>query len=312
MAKPPVTRARLKGMIIAGILIMTPSFAYATYPVFDATSFVKLTEQFNSLQKQLDQLMEQTQILGKISKAAQDQINAIGKMGKITMPIVNMAKMVQAINKDARCLLPDLSRLLPSIDLDDLDWESICARRAFYQEMLWFDPNDPESWKFNEGTAPEDWSSPDGGSWGGAGNGPDWKNPDSSPEADFAFRRARDLARLQVLARQNAVVKDAINTGLSQSDQIIDQVDENQQTADELEAEADAAEDLKALMLVLIKAILHQDRQEIQSQQQRAQLIRIQAATLLKLMPPEATLEEALGGVDLGEEGTTAGNGGSE
>ena len=64
-------------------------------------------------------------------------------------------------------------------------------------------------------------------------------------------------------------------------------------------------------MLVLIKAILHQDRQEIQSQQQRAQLIRIQAATLLKLMPPEATIEEALGGVDLGEE-ETAENGGNQ
>ena len=172
----------LKTLLLAGVLICSPVAAFATYPVFDATSFSKLIEQFNSLQKQLDQLMEQTEILGKISKAAQDQINAIGKVGKITMPIANLAKLGLAVSKDARCLLPDLSGLMPGINLDELDWQSICARRRFYQDTLWFDPNDPDSWTFNEGTGPEDWANPDGGSWGGSGNGGDWKNPDSAEE----------------------------------------------------------------------------------------------------------------------------------
>ena len=59
MAKPSLTRSRLQSLVVAGTLIFAPSVALATYPVFDATSFAKLTEQFNSLQKQLDQLMEQ-------------------------------------------------------------------------------------------------------------------------------------------------------------------------------------------------------------------------------------------------------------
>ncbi|PKR56585.1 MULTISPECIES: hypothetical protein [Thalassospira] len=307
--KPSGKFRRHIGALVIGVLVLLPTTATATYPVFDATSFTKLIEQFNSLQKQLDQLMKQTEILGKVSKAVQDQVDTIGKLGNITMPIVNMARLAQAINKDARCLLPDLSGLMPGLNLDELDWESICSRRRFYQEMLWFDPNDPDSWKFEDGTAPEDWSYPEGGSWGGDNAG-DWKNPDGSPAAERAHRIARDLARKQVLQRQNVIVKDAINTGFSQSDQIIDQVEANQLTADEIEAEADAADTLKKLVAVLIKVMLHQDRQAVQSQQQRAQLIRIQAATLMKLMPPEATLDEALDGIEVsdGSEDDSAGD----
>ncbi|MDP2699937.1 hypothetical protein [Thalassospira sp.] len=309
MDKPHLKRRGLKTLLLAGALILSPVAAFATYPVFDATSFVKLTEQFNSLQKQLDQMMKQTEILGKMSKLAQDQIDSIGKLGNITMPIVNLAKLGMAVSKDARCLLPDLSGLMPGINLDELDWESICARRSFYQEMLWFDPNDPDSWKFDDGSAPEDWSFPEGGNWGANINAGDWKNPDASPEAEIAYKIARDRAREQVLHRQNVIVKDAINTGLSQSDQIIDQVEVNEQTVQELEAEADASEDVKELLAVQNKILLHQNRQQVQAQQQRAQLIRIQAATLMKLMPPEATLDEALGKIDAPGGSNSAGGG---
>ena len=295
MAKPPLTRSHLQSLVVAVTLIFVPSVALATYPVFDATSFAKLTEQFNSLQKQLDQLMEQTEILGKLSRTAQDQVNAIGKMGRVTMPIVNLARLAQQISKDARCLLPDLSGLMPGLSLDELDWESICARRAFYREALWFDPNDPDSWTFDEGNGPEDWSVPDGGSWSGSGPA-DWKNPDASPEANRAYIRARDTAREQVIQRQNAVVFEAINTGLAQSDQVIAQVEDNQKTADELEAQAEAAEDVNERIATMNKILLHQSRQQTAIQQQNAQLLRIQAAMLMKFMPQHATWDEAMSG----------------
>lgn len=290
-----MTKSRIQVAIVAGVMILTPTVALATYPVFDATSFAKLTEQFNSLQKQLDQLMEQTEILGKLSRTAQEQVNAIGKMGRVTLPIVNLARLAQQITKDARCLLPDLSGLMPSLSLDELDWESICARRAFYREALWFDPNDPDSWTFEEGNGPEDWSVPDGGSWGGSGPA-DWKNPDASPEANWAYMRAHDLAREQVIQRQNAVVFEAINTGLAQSDQVIAQVEDNQKTADELEAQAEAAEDVNERIATMNKILLHQSRQQTAIQQQNAQLLRIQAAMLMKFMPPKATWDEAMSG----------------
>ncbi len=99
MAKPPLTRSHLQSLVVAVTLILVPSVALATYPVFDATSFAKLIEQFNSLQKQLDQLMEQTEILGKLSRTAQDQVNAIGKIGRGTMRIVNLARLAQTLSK---------------------------------------------------------------------------------------------------------------------------------------------------------------------------------------------------------------------
>ncbi len=295
MGKPSVIKRRLRVLGIAGAIMVVPSVALATYPVFDATSFAKLTEQFNQLTKQLDELMEQTEILGKISNGMQDQINAIGKMGRVTMPIVNLARLSQQITKDARCLLPDLSGLMPDIDFDSVDWESICARRAFYKEMLWFDPEDPDSWQVPEDALPEDWSYPDGGNWGG-GSGGDWKNPDASSSSQRAYALMRDLAREQVLKRQNSVVSEAINTGLAQSDQIVDQVESNQDTADELEANADAAEKINEHLAAMNKILLHQDRQMTAVQQQNAQMLRIQAAMLMKLMPPDASWEQAMSG----------------
>lgn len=291
MGKPSVIKRRLRVLVIASAIMSVPSVALATYPVFDATSFAKLTEQFNQLTKQLDELMEQTEILGKISTGMQDQINAIGKMGRVTMPIVNLARLSQQITKDARCLLPDLRGLMPDIDFDSVDWESICARRAFYKEMLWFDPEDPDSWQVPEDALPEDWSYPDGGNWGGD-SGADWSNPDSS----FALMELRDIAREQVLKRQNAVVSEAINTGLAQSDQIVDQVESNQDTADELEANADAAEKINEHLAAMNKILLHQDRQMTAMQQQNAQMLRIQAAMLMKLMPADASWEQAMSG----------------
>jgi hypothetical protein len=106
----------------------------------------------------------------------------------------------------------------------------------------------------------------------------------------------RDLAREQVLKRQNSVVSEAINTGLAQSDQIVDQVESNQDTADELEANADAAEKINEHLAAMNKILLHQDRQMTAVQQQNAQMLRIQAAMLMKLMPPDASWEQAMSG----------------
>ena len=81
--KPSGKFRRHIGALVIGVLVLLPTTATATYPVFDATSFTKLIEQFNSLQKQLDQLMKQTEILGKVSKAVQDQVDTIPIAGSL-------------------------------------------------------------------------------------------------------------------------------------------------------------------------------------------------------------------------------------
>jgi hypothetical protein len=288
-----MNRKHLRIMAVAGLLTVASLPASATYPVFDATSFVKITEQFNKLQQQFDELMKQTEILGKISKTAQDQINAIGKLGQVAVPILNLAKLGQQINRDISCLLPDFSKLMPGINLDDVDWKSICARRFFYNSTLWFDPKDPESWKFGEEGSPDDWAMPEGGSWGGGsgsgpggdGDAPNWKNPDSPAEQRLYFA-ARAAARKATEERRAKMAREAVNTGLAQADRTSTELAEiNQDIIEELESQGEQASDLKTFIATLLKATLHQSRLQVQQQQQMAQLIRIQSNMLLQFRP---------------------------
>ncbi|AUG51509.1 hypothetical protein [Thalassospira marina] len=280
-----MNRKHLRILAVAGLLTLTSLPASATYPVFDATSFAKITEQFNKLQQQFDELMKQTDILGKISKTAQDQINAIGKLGQVAVPVLNLAKLGQQINRDISCLLPDFSKLMPGVNLDDVDWKSICARRFFYNSTLWFDPRDPDSWKFGEEGSPDDWAMPEGGSWGGEGNEPNWKNPDSPAEQRLYFA-ARSAARKATEERRAQMAREAINTGLAQADRTSTELAEiNQDIIEELESQSDQAIDVKTLLATLLKASLHQSRIQVQQQQQMAQLIRIQSNMLLQFRP---------------------------
>lgn len=290
-------KRRVRILALAGAFSLVAVPALATYPVFDSTSFGKLIEQVNALQKQFEELVKQTEFLGEISKTAQDQINAIGKLGNVTLPLVNMAKLGQQISKDATCLLPDFSKLMPGINLDDLDWQSICARRVFYDTTLWFDPNDPDSWTFGEGGGPEDWSNPDGGVWGTGNGSGDWKNPDDPAEQRLYFA-ARAAALQATKERRSKLAQEAIATGLSQSDRMAgEQTELNQKLLEELEAEADAALDLKELLRALIGLVQHQSQMEVQTQQQMAQLIRIQSSMLLEFRPAtEGPVEADEGG----------------
>ncbi len=280
-----MNRKYLRIIAVAGLLSMTSLPAFATYPVFDATSFAKITEQFNKLQQQFDELMKQTEILGKISKTAQDQINAIGKLGQVAVPVLNLAKLGQQINRDISCLLPDFSKLMPGVNLDDVDWKSICARRFFYNSTLWFDPKDPDSWKFGEEGSPDDWAMPEGGSWGGEGNEPNWKNPDSPAEQRLYFA-ARAAARKATEARRAKMAREAVNTGLAQADRTSTELAEiNQDIIEELESQSEQAADVKTLLATLLKAFLHQSRIQVQQQQQMAQLVRIQSNMLMQFRP---------------------------
>ena len=275
----------IQAIAIAGCISVAAAPALATYPVHDSAAFGKLIDQFNKLQEQFDEMMKQTEFLSELSKKAQDQINAIGKLGQVVMPIVNLPKLVQQINKDVNCLLPDFSRLMPGVSLDEIDWQSLCARRVFYETSLWFDPEDPDSWVFGEEGGPEDWSNPDGGTWGGAGNGGDWKNPDTPAEQRMYFA-AKAAARQAVQERRAKLAMEAVNTGLAQSDRnSTEQAELNQQIIDEIEAQAEREVDLKDLLAALLKAMSHQSRMQVQQQQQMAQLIRIQANMLLQFRP---------------------------
>ena len=134
---------RLRTVALAfGIVLATPAIAYATYPVIDVSAIAKLGEQLSKMQKQIDQLKQHTEWLTKLSAQAQGTIDAIGAAGQIALPVLNMQKLTNRIMRDIQCLTPDLSGLMPGINLDDLDFFSICEGRSIYRKSLWFDPKE--------------------------------------------------------------------------------------------------------------------------------------------------------------------------
>lgn len=93
----------------------------------------KLTEQLTEMTKQLKEFK-------KISTAAQDQINAVGKVGQISIPTLNSARLGAQIMQDAQCLAPDFSKLMPNVQFEDLNWNSVCQAIPAYKQALWLNP----------------------------------------------------------------------------------------------------------------------------------------------------------------------------
>ena len=271
---------RLRSIALAfGIVLATPVIAYANYPVVDISAIAKLGEQLSKMQKQIDQLKQHTEWLTKLSAQAQGTIDAIGAAGQIALPILNMQKLTNRIMRDIQCLTPDLSGLMPGLNLDDLDFFSICEGRSIYRKSLWFDPKDPSTWTFPEGSEFEGTNS---GSGSGSGI---WADPDHP--VNKAKWQAQQQARAMVEARREELAKDAVTTGLAQSDLTVQSTEEIQQAIEELEAATNGAADMKRLLMAIAKWMAMSNRQQVQQQQLMAQLVKIQSTMLLQYLPPQ-------------------------
>src|SRR3546814_15049883 len=80
----------------------------------------KLVNQIKKLQDQLTELQKANGLLN-------DQLNALGRAGQISVPMVNMDRLASRLRQDAQCLAPDLQKLMPDVESDDATFGSICA-----------------------------------------------------------------------------------------------------------------------------------------------------------------------------------------
>lgn len=113
-------------------LLPFASPSYGIQSVVDARAIAKAGEQINQLKKQIGELQ-------KMKKGLQDQLSAIGKMGQINLPIMNLAKLGQSIAKTVQCSLlnkDDLMRMMPSLSFEDIDIGSVCQGRQIYGNIL--------------------------------------------------------------------------------------------------------------------------------------------------------------------------------
>ena len=146
-------------------------------------------------------------------------------------------------------------------------------------ESLWFDPKDPSTWTFPEGSEFEGTNS---GSGSGSGI---WADPDHP--VNKAKWQAQQQARAMVEARREELAKDAVTTGLAQSDLTVQSTEEIQQAIEELEAATNGAADMKRLLMAIAKWMAMSNRQQVQQQQLMAQLVKIQSTMLLQYLPPQ-------------------------
>ena len=112
------------------LLLAMPS--QAAMSVFDSQAITKAAEQINQLKKQIGELQ-------KMKQELQDQLSAIGKMGQITVPLTNLAKLGQSITKTVQCSLlneDDLVRMMPSLNFENFDIGSVCQGRQVYGNIL--------------------------------------------------------------------------------------------------------------------------------------------------------------------------------
>src|SRR3546814_17745830 len=90
----------------------------------------KLVNQIKKLQDQLTELQKANGLLN-------DQLNALGRAGQISVPMVNMDRLASRLRQDAQCLAPDLQKLIPDVEYDDATLGSICAAGAAYRKSIW-------------------------------------------------------------------------------------------------------------------------------------------------------------------------------
>lgn len=270
MGRPPLKQRLRAAALTLSLVVGVPSIAYSAMAVVDTGAIAQLAQQMNKLQEQVDQLRQQTEWLDTLSTQVQDQINAIGEMGQLTLPTLNLQKLTGQVMRDAQCLKPDFEKLMPGLSADELNFDSICGGSQAYQKALWFDPNDPESW-------------PEGSAW----------EEDGTSEEKWANRAA---ARAVIEARRRAVTKDAASKGMAQADKAAtDTAELNQKASEELEAATRAAQTQQDRLAVVAQGQVLTNRQLVQQNQLLAQLLKVQSTMLMEMSlsaTDRAALEE--------------------
>lgn len=247
-------------MKIAAVAVLvavgTSTAAHATYPVIDVASIAKLAEQMGQLKKQFEELQKQTEVITDVKKEVQDQLDAIGRMGQLSIPSLNLDTLTQDVLRNVQCLKPDLSGLMPSLSTEDLRFGTICQGRDIYKTALWLDPE---------------------------------------AVAKTITWEEKATARKAVEARREALIKEISSSGLAQGDLAAgQQAETNQRATEELEQAASAAETQNDRLAVIAQSGILTNRQLVQQNQLLAQLVKTQSAMLMAMTVPvqAATLEE--------------------
>ena len=228
---------KFKNVLLLSLVILIAATTVGRAVVFDTVPIVaKLVEQLSEMTKQLD-------VAKKISTATQDGIDAIGKVGQIRLPVLNLAKLTSQINQDLVCLKPDFSKLLPNISTyDALNWNSICESSASYKKALWLDPKSFSKLSLD----------------------------------------AQTRAVNTVETRRESILSDAAEKGLAQADMTTKKVKITNRAIDDVETAAKSAENQNERLAAIAQAQIVTARAIAQQTLILAQMLKIQSAIAIK------------------------------
>jgi DNA repair exonuclease SbcCD ATPase subunit len=247
-----MAKSSLKTTVVAGILLIAmPHHAHAAWPVTDATAIAKATEQLNAMKEQLDKLNE-------MKEQVDEQIKAIGKYGKIALPIINAAKMGNQLKKDMQCLMPDWKELIPELKLEEQMF-SICDRSQFYRDNLWVDP-------VKVGGEP-------------VVDGSGWSDPNAPKKTDW---QAINKARNKVKNFRQGIIFDATSKGLAQGDQANETVEQTAGAIEDLQAALDSATDQNSRLAAIGQGQVVVATAQNQTNQLLAQLLKVMSAFVME------------------------------
>ena len=238
MAQQNIGRKSGFGLLLAfALMSAAPPSANGAMAVFDSAALTKLAEQVTNLTKQLEELKAVNDFL-------QDQLDAIGEMGQITLPSLDLAKLGKRLKEDMECLKPDFSKLMPNVDFEDIEWDSICDGGRAYRDSLFISKDDYELL-------------------------PDWE--------------AKRDARREIEERRDRIHEDAATKALAQADIATADVEKTKDAADELEQSANAAKTQNQRLAVIAKGQAALIKAQAQTNQILATLLKVQAITAIKM-----------------------------
>ena len=274
-----------RAAIVLGLMVAVPTAGYAALAVVDPAAITKLAEQYKRMKEQLDAALDQVDLLKDLNavsdaiSTATDEINevtkeindvtreiadvsndtfdAIGGAGSITVPTVNLEKLVGNLNSDVVCMLNRLDVEYPTLGFENLNFGSICAGRSAYKKALFVQPDQER---------PRTWAA-----------------------------RSDDLRKVH--QRRRAVAKEAAVSGLSMAKLNTTDVPEtNGRAVQELQSSVSAATTQNQRLAVIAQGIVLLAQLQVQTKQMQAKLLEIEAASLMGTAVPPAPddIEEGL------------------
>jgi hypothetical protein len=233
-------------VVVALALFISPRQAVPAMAVIDSAVLSKASTQITKLTEQIEKLNE-------LRDQAQAQIDAIGRMGKITLPTINVQTLGNRLAKDAQCLKLDLEALIPNVNFEDVEINSICSSSNIYKQTLLVDPIDLKK----------------------------------LPWAD------QHIVLKNIQKRRENVLADAATKAMATGDMGLESSTELNEAANELQSSVNGAQTENARLAVIAQGQVAIIRGMAQQNQTLSQMLKLQAAFYMKAGLPVTSILNA-------------------